>query len=81
MTVSSLDPTPALINGRSYWIDQDAPVTCTSDPMGKVVVVVETEFLDAPVLQFATEFMEDDDYIHVQPNAFQSEWGRRVGLQ
>ena len=69
VTVSSLDPTPALINGRSYWIDEDAPVTCTSDAMGKVVVVVETEFLDAPVLQFATEFMEDSDYIHVQPNA------------
>ena len=71
VTVSSLDPTPVLINGRSYWIDEGAPVACTSDPMGKVVVVVETEFLDAPVLQFATEFMEDsDDYIHVQPNAY-----------
>jgi hypothetical protein len=70
VTVSSLDPTPALINGRSYWIDENVPAACTSDAMGKVVVVVETEFLDAPVLQFATEFMEDDDYVHVQPNAY-----------
>ena len=43
--------TPALINGRSYWIDETAPAVVTSDAQGKVTVVIETAFLDAPVLK------------------------------
>lgn len=69
VTVWSYEPTPVLINGRSYWIDEAAPAICTSDTSGKVTVMVQTTLLEAPLLQFATEFMENQESISVQPNA------------
>jgi hypothetical protein len=70
VTLWSSDETPAIVNGRSAYLDALTPYTCLANAAGKVTVVVENNTLDAPMLKVTTDFMDGDEYISVEPNAY-----------
>lgn len=70
VTLWTSDQTSALVNGRSANLDALTPYTCQANSAGQVTVVVENNTLDAPLLKVTTDFMDGDEYISVEPNAY-----------
>jgi len=70
VTLWSSDETPAIVNGRSTNLDALTPYLCSANAAGKVTVLVEADTLDAPMLKVTTDFMDGEEYISVEPNAY-----------
>jgi len=70
VTIWSSDETPAVINGSSTRLDSLTPYLCTANSAGKVTVVVEADSIDAPILKVTTDFMNGEEYIEIEPNAY-----------
>ena len=70
VTLWTSNETTASVNGRSCNLDALTPYTCSSNAAGKVTVLIESNTLDAPLLKVTTDFMDGDEYISVEPNAY-----------
>jgi hypothetical protein len=70
VTLWTSDETTASVNGRSCNLDSLTPYMCLSNAAGKVTVLIESNTLDAPLLKVTTDFMDGDEYISVEPNAY-----------
>lgn len=70
VTLWTSNETTASVNGRSCNLDSLTPYMCLSNAAGKVTVLIESNTLDAPLLKVTTDFMDGDEYISVEPNAY-----------
>lgn len=66
----SSSPVAATVNGAVRVLGDAAATEVEADAGGRLVIVVETETLDAPILKIHTPHMADEERVTIEPNAY-----------
>lgn len=70
VAIWSTDETPAVVNGRSITLNSVTPYLCSTNCAGKITLVVEVDSVDAPLYKVSADFMDSEEYITIEPNAY-----------